>query len=312
MFLRALKAADCSAELRVLEGLGMLQNGVIDLEGKDPVVALLQGLPRLESLGLIGGGQMDLPPPNITPDAYPQPALDLPHLHTLSLRGVQTGLLLHTLIASDLPALKHLGMSSYHTTQSDLTTPFLATHGPSLLSLAYLALPDFPRPILPLPLETLLLCPSLVSLDLHIPASHPPPGPLFFDNPTAIAHSSLTHLSLPRPAKPALYDPLITSLRAIDSLREVVIQGFTYVPAGSPAALGAGLNGVVRDWAVALGRRGVVLRDSRGRSCPGLVQGSTGLWLVEDVRGGRGAVKATGARPARRSSWDEEESEGGG
>lgn len=98
----------------------------------------------------------------------------------------------------------------------------------------------------------------------------------------------------------------MASLRHVPRLKEVTFQGFTYLPAGSPALMGAGLNGTIRAWAATLGRKGVAVRDSRGKGCPGLVEVKGGVWMVEQRKG---VVKGT---RVRRSSWEEEESEGGG
>lgn len=180
-FLRALKASECAAELRSLQGLGLLMNGLVDGEGRDPVASLLGGLPNLQDLGIIGGGALDLPPWDITPETHPQPNLVLDDLLSLSLRGVANGLLLHSLVAAELPSLRSLALTSYHTVEHDLTTAFLERHGPKLRSLTFLPLPDFPKPDLPLPVHTLRLCPDLRSLTLNYPASRPPPPLAFFD-----------------------------------------------------------------------------------------------------------------------------------
>lgn len=47
------------------------------------------------------------------------------------------------------------------------------------------------------------------------------------------------------------------------------------------------------------------MRDSKGKGCPGLVE-VNGVWTAEQRKG---VVKGT---RFRRSSWEEEESEGGG
>lgn len=308
MFLRCLKAADLSVRLKTLEGVGVLMNGVVDGEGLDPLVSVLQSLPNLEKLGVVGGGGMDMPPSEDFLDNNPQPVLDLPRLAHLSLKGIRSSLLLQTLLLSPLPSLRTLKITSYNTTDQDLTTPFLSTHGEKLVSLTYLPLPDFPQPSIPFPQDTLLLCPNLRSIQFHTFPPHLAPDISFFS-----PSHPLTDLTLPRPATPSALETTLALVRSfanqavLPSLRTIQFTKFNWVNHPLGAACQAGTNGVIRDWAVLLGKRGVGVLDSKGRVASGM-KDVRGKWML-------GASTGVGVRGERRSSvrsLEDEESDGGG
>lgn len=350
--LRLLDRADFQpASLRELENVPVFANGLVTHEGLDPVVELLIAMPNLERLGVVGGGTLDFADGgagapaaghNLDEQAV---AVNLPSLASLSLRGIPAGLLLQTLIASPLPALRRLEISSYHTHPGELTTALLEEHGPKLNSLAFLPLPDFPALHFALPETTLDFCSALSSLTLHsLPNNVAPPAGTFFASrhPASLA---LRHLTLPRPPRTSssTYADLLDFLLegdslatpggrpviALPSLETVAISpGFLWVPATpqpgggvgssnvlSPAAMAAtsvssaaanaGLNGLIRQYAVRLGRRGVRVLDARGRACPGLT-------TVDPNRLGEGTAAGRAWRERRRSLEPDDESDGGG
>lgn len=360
--LRLLDKADFEpASLRELENVPVFANGLVTHEGLDPVVELLLAMPNLERLGVVGGGTLDFADGGagalaaaLEPDDQPVSA-HLPRLASLSLRGIPAGLLLQTLLASELPSLRHLEISSYQTHPGELTTALLRTHGTKLTSLAFLPLPDFPALNLALPEATLDLCPAVNSLTLHsLPNNVAPPASTFFASrrPGSLA---LRHLTLPRPPRTSsstyaeLLDFLLQGdtlptpggrqMVALPSLETVAISpGFLWVPATpqasgngplsalsslvtaassvSSAAANAGLNGLIRQYAVRLGRRGVRVLDARGRACPGLTTVDSRRPSGAGLRDGRwtptGCAGGRGWRERRRGLDPDDESDGGG
>jgi len=356
--LRLLDKADFQpASLRELENLPVFANGLVTHEGLDPVVELLLAMPNLERLGVVGGGTLDFADggagaqaAGLNPDDQPLP-VNLPRLASLSLRGIPAGLLLQTLLASDLPALRKLEISSYHTHPGELTTALLQAHGSKLATLAFLPLPDFPALHFALPESTLDLCPSVGSLTFQsLPNNVAPPAGTFF---ASRRPGSLTirHLTLPRPPRTSstTYADLLDFLLeggsvatpgsrpvvALPSLETVAISpGFLWVPAipqpgaamsVSSAAANAGLNGLIRQYAVRLGRRGVRVLDARGRACPGLTTVDphrpgegwrdgrlTPITRNEGAGGALGAAAGRAWRERRRSLEPDDESDGGG
>ncbi|CED82796.1 hypothetical protein [Phaffia rhodozyma] len=337
IFLRALKESELSSNLKRLKGLGMLMNGVIDGRGVDPLVSLLEGLPALEELSVVGGGGVDMPPSDEFIENNPQPMLYLKNLQHLSLIGIRSSLLLQALIDSDLPELTSLHLTSYHSTEWDLTTPLLQKHGWKLKSLTFIHLPDFPQPALPFPENTLLICPSLESLQFETFPHNTPPSLSFFDPipPPVPAETSvrpapppppskLRHVILPRPpnSKPATegYKRLMSDLShpsVLPSLSSLTFTKFNWVHSpngGSGGASSAGTNGIIREWAIMLGKRGVVVLDGKNKPCPDLAEVG-GKWLLAELVKRRTVSALVGRERRRRSvrSWDDsEQSEDGG
>lgn len=348
--LRLLNKADFPlASLRELENVPVFANGVVTHQGLDPVVELLLQMPGLQKLGIVGGGALDFEGDGQTAagpdgDGAGITPVDLPKLTTLSLRGIPSGLLLQTLLASPLPALTTLEVASYYSHPGEQTTALVRAHGFKLASLAFLHLPDFPALHFPLPPSTLDDCPHLVSLAFHVLPNHQPPlAADFFARPAL----HLRHLTLPRPPRTSstTYTDLVAHFCATPNLPALqtlsISPGFSWLPtppsshpaasifsafkppplnsppAVSAAATHAGLNGIVRQYAVRLGRRAVQVLDARGRGCPGLVRvEGSGEWREarEVGRGWKGSMAAGGWRERRRSAdtEDGEESEGGG
>jgi hypothetical protein len=336
--LRLLNKADFPlASLTEVENVPVFVNGLVTSDGLDPVVELVQELPNLQRLGVVGGGAIDFEDVGDGSASLAEIVLvDAPHLSSLSLRGIPSGLLLRTLLFSSLTSLRHLDIATYNTHRGDQTTAFLDKHGSKLRSLDFLHLPDFPTLSLPLPADTLQACSNLVNITFH---SLPNPLPFtpaeFFGHPAL----HLQHITLPRPprASSSTYKDLILYLCStsnLPSLRTVSISpGFSWLPTPfvgqsrsvpsplasptiSAAATQAGLNGIIRQYALYLGRRGVVVLDSRGRGCPGLtLVGGQWVEAKQVGHGWKGSPNNLGAggwRERRRSTEEDEESEGGG
>jgi hypothetical protein len=346
-FVRSLRSADWSGQLKELEELGVLMNGARTMSGKDPLVELLEGLPKLEALGVRGEGRDGLPPgTDDETGASQQPSLDLPRLKKLTIRGVDSGLLLEALITCPLPSLTSLEITPYYTSENDLTYPLLQAHGEHLRHLTYAAPTEFPRPLhLPLPIDTLSLCPNLDSLQILLSTNHTPPSPSFFhtlpiDPETPVEPHPLRSLTLSRPpSNIASYDAIIRTLlntSRFPHLQSVNLTQFTWIAASSAspsnnnpiqnriqssssspphsyAAMSSGVVGSARQWALMLGRRGVALMDGKGRTCPGIVRGEDGKWGEAGLPGLGVKGMSKEVRRRRRSvlSW-EDESDGGG
>ncbi|KAI9637352.1 uncharacterized protein MKK02DRAFT_43278 [Dioszegia hungarica] len=304
--------------LRALEGVQISDEG-------DEACVLLKPMRRLEVLSVLGPGSSSVGPSPL-PDAVP---LDLPHLHTLTLDGVQRGPLLAALIASELPNLRRLLITSYDGTVGDLTTAFLEAHGEKVLSLTFLQTREWPAIHPTPPLDTLALCPNLLDLAVLLPnpalqqkldfargligetAKHHPlvslTLPKWLDRVSASPSASpaptqpnfpLPHLDrLSIRTHPPSGNPFLATIISSPPphLRRIKIDSFSWVsPKLGRAAQQAGAGGETRVWAVYMSKMGIELLDGEGRGMPAIAEdggddAQVGGWLV-------------GARGRRRSS----------
>jgi hypothetical protein len=234
-------------------------------------------------LSLLGPGDIEAPAAFELEEANLDP-LRLNRLHTLVLTGVKSGLALHTLMSSDLPALRSVAFTSYSGCIGDLTAQFSAIHGDKITSLTYLHPREWPGFRALPPLETFEIHPNLEHLayllhkDLshltlmlaHIPARHPL---------SAITLIKWTSTPSDR-FDPLAHDPSQTGTGShrlmssfVDhppsSLGTITIDGFRWVRVDlGVRALQTGDSGEMRRWADKLRPVGVKLLDMVGKVSP--------------------------------------------
>ncbi|KAK1927047.1 hypothetical protein DB88DRAFT_433704 [Papiliotrema laurentii] len=275
--LEEIRRAPFARKLKVLEGLSVQYDN--SGQTPDPVVRLLKGLPSLELVTLFGPGNIESPSWFELEETAQDVRLD--KLHTLVLTGVKSGPVLHTLITSDLPALRNLILTSYAGCPGDLTLPFQAAHGYKVINATYLQPKEWPGfPALP-PLESLDLLPHIERLSFLLPKDlRHLSDMLKVDHP-------LKELRIPKwtsspserweadPNNPAPVGTGATSLMTglIEAppkhLERVVIDGFRWVRADlGMRALQTGDSGEMRRWADKLKGVGIDLVDMDGTKSP--------------------------------------------
>jgi hypothetical protein len=270
---------------------------------EDSVVRLLRGMRSLELLSVEGPGDCDCPSLDRL-DTVAQTPLDLPNLHTLFLTGVKSGILLHTLINSELPSLRRVMITPYDGCLDDLTSQFLQVHGDKLLSLTYPSSRDWPsydRPRPLPPLETLEWCGKLKHISflrlkdldrLRQILEHTPDAGLR----VASGHP-LRSITVPKWTRDMTDQStsLGESLKALmDSLAQnppsnlswVKVDQFRWVRQDlGVRALQTGDSREMRRWADKLKLGNIDLRDVEGNSQPSLDQ--TGGYGVQEGSTGR-------------------------
>lgn len=332
-----LRLAPCIRRLRALEGVHLTGR-----KSEEDAVRLLRAARSLELLGLVWVSSTPLDD-DLSPDDLPPPPI-LAALHTLTLVGGEPGPLLAALTRAELPALTRLVMSPYdpglRAWEDDEIRggprALQFAHGHKIRSLTYVATPGWPhRDTLP-GTDTLALHPSLAHLHLALPHA------LLHDNPDlarslADPYHPLSAITLPRWPRavrpdssvspgPAQTGPVVESqwpagnrfLAALLSrpsrLRTVRIDGFTWVsPSLGRWAAESGDSGMMRQWAVAMARAHIELRDMDGASPPIIERGrpsvSMGMGMGmgrKSVDGGRRSMDhGTNASIAIRQSIDQ-------
>ena len=270
-----IRRAPFARRLRSLEGVQVGYD--INLRSEvDPVVRLLRGLPALEVLSLIGPGDIDAPAPHELDEARQEP-LRLDKLHTITLSGVKSGLALHTLLSSDLPALNSLVVTSYANCIGDLTYPFQSAHGDKLSSVTYVHPRGWPGLRALPPSDTLELHPNLERLAYLLPKDLSHLESLFERVPE---RHPLRSMIIPKwTSNPAeRWDPgqagqqhvgtgatqMMTTILSSrpPHLAEIIIDGFRWVRADiGMRALQTGDSGEMRGWAAKYQAAGVALLD---------------------------------------------------
>jgi hypothetical protein len=331
--LNELRSAPFAGKLRALEGLQVVEE--VDLRGRDPIVHLLIAMPRLEVLGVTGPGMQGSAPR----EEYEQSSLSLPLLHTLTLDGVKSSILLSNLLRCELPSLRKLLLTSYNGCHGDQTYEFQEVHGAGLLSLTYLPTREWPTIHPTPPLNTLDLHPKLKHLSILLPNSVLQPNR---DLAASLARPNhpLSAITLPKwtnvaraspsPSPVLIPSPLpgtpsLTSLSVRDDhsrrtkcfltelldhkppqLSCITADGFTWIsPSLGRAALEAGASGEMRVWAQRLREHGVELRDGEGNTPPVVVQRRTAEG-GERARGRRMSRVEVGRSGGRRVREDED------
>lgn len=125
------------------------------------LVGLLNKLPNLEVLGVVGPGI------GVEPDEASEKRplqLSLPKLHTLKMEGVPNGDLLSTLLTATLPSLTRLILTPTPLMPFDQSLALQTTFGPQIRSLTYLPPRGWPRADTTIPPDTLDIHPELVHL----------------------------------------------------------------------------------------------------------------------------------------------------
>jgi hypothetical protein len=315
--IRALQNSPIAGQLRVLEGV-RLQQG-LDGHGQDPVVSLLRTMPNLEILGVSGLGSTD---EGFDWDSFPQAhdLLDLPRLHTLTLKGIKHGLFISNLVRTQLPSLTHLSIASYASLPNDQTQELVKAHGNKLRSLTLLPTNEWP-PVQVTPSTSVLSdCPNLVHLANRTVACVPPPAT--FAKDAVKAPHPLRKLTICRwsnstsQADPSLRpDRVLQALHAnmsvvVPSLRTIRVESFTWLRKDlGKAAMETGINGSLRRWSAHFASRGVHLVDKDGTTCPPMT--SPGRRCSSGHQAGaRFGMPGVGER--RRCSMDDEDDEEGG
>ncbi|GFZ49472.1 hypothetical protein JCM24511_07592 [Saitozyma sp. JCM 24511] len=164
--LSQLPSAPFLTKLRALEGLQIGDER--SYEGRYPFIHLLRAMPGLEVLSVLGPG---LAGRDLDLQEIDQKPIHLPKLHTLTLDGVKSSLLLSTLLISDLPSIRRLLITSYCGCPGDQTYEFQQVHGGDLISLTYLPTREWPTVHPTPPLDTLDLHPKLRHLSYLLPNS---------------------------------------------------------------------------------------------------------------------------------------------
>ncbi len=320
--LRAIQASSIASQLRTLEGLRLQQ--VLDGDGQDPVVSLLQEMPNLEVLGVTGLGSNDE-----GFDWYSVPSaqelLDLPRLHTLILKGVKHGLFISNLVRSELPALRNLSISSYASLGNDETQPLIEAHGEKLVSLTFLPTSDWPAvQINPSP-TVLSDCPNLVHLSNLTSACVPVPETFASDAVTS--PHPLRKLTICRwsnstsQANPAQRpDRVLTALyrnmsTIVPSLKTIRVENFTWLRRDlGRAAMETGVNGSLRKWSATFASHGVHVVDKDGTTCPPMspTGGGGGNRKMSFGTMGGQRLGLAGVGERRRLSLDFDDDEEGG
>lgn len=351
-----LRLAPCIRHLRALEGVHLTGR-----KAEADAVRLLRATRSLELLGLVWVGSPQ-PDDDLALDDLPPPPT-LSSLHTLTLVGGEPGQLLAALTRAELPSLTRLVMSPYDPGLSVWEDDELRggpralqlAHGHKIRSLTYVATPGWPhRDTLP-GTDTLRLHPFLAHIHLALPHA------LLHDNPDlarslADPYHPLSAITLPRWPRVVRQDSSVSPAPALGAagagagppppvdesqwpagnrflaallsrpsrLRTVRIDGFNWVsPSLGRWAAESGDSGMMRQWAVAMNRAHIELRDMDGASPPVIERGRSafGRRSVDGGRKsfdhGRGAITSIrqsidqGRRPSylRRNTGDE--SDGG-
>ena len=303
MPLDELRRGPFTRRLKSLEGVQVnyditLRNGI------DPVVKLLRFLPNLEVISILGPGDIDALALHEMEEARQEP-LKLDQIHTIIMIGVKSGLLLHTLTASDLPALRQIGLTSYTNCSDDLTYAFQAAHGEKIESLTYLHPREWPGHRALPPIDTFELHPTLDELSFLLPKDMDHLKELFNacpdDHPLrSLTLSKWTNTPTDRwEADPQTTGPtgnspssiihsLIASPRHLES---IVIDGFRWVRADlGVRALQTGDSREMRGWSEKLKLARVDLLDMDGKKQPilgGVTNGGMGGGVIMEGRGRR-------------------------
>ncbi|KDQ18243.1 hypothetical protein BOTBODRAFT_29585 [Botryobasidium botryosum FD-172 SS1] len=261
---RALAALrdSCGPRLRTIKGLrttGFLRATLETLPNpweEDALTLFLAACPVLQELEIFGPGIVDEEHIDETDEhlipASSKPPLNLPLLHTLTLVGVPYAPVFTALIATPLPALRSLTLTSYHPLTSDpttettptLTSAFLQAHGGTLTHLVFPAPPDWPRlTSTSVPPTLFQTSPNLTSIALSFPLSALLP-PL----PDAPPHH-LQCINIPRPTE-ALRKNLGVLLRSgrMGHLKEVRFGAVKWLNGMTKRALETGVQGELRRW----------------------------------------------------------------
>lgn len=306
--LEELCLAPFAKNLKALELVDVEYGAILDDKGRDVNVLLLRHLPNLEVLSLNGPGDAN---GGTGWELRKQAPLKLDKLHTLILNGVKTGIVLDTLIDSELPALRRLILTSFHQRENDLTLAFQETHGHKILSLAYLPICKPSLESHP-PNETLDLHPNLIHLSylIHDKPSHA--NVRLASTPFRSLPRSIRSLTLPKwnvagTASPAIIldpenqetahftwaPPMTNDIPSrllnmflndpLPDLKVINIDGFRWVrPELGARALMTGDSGAMRVWSDKFSEPGIEMRDMDGRTAPVLE-----FPMVEQVRGRR-------------------------
>lgn len=304
MPLDEIRRAPFTRRLKSLEGVQV--NYDITLRyGVDPTVKLLRFLPNLETISILGPGDIDALSAHEMDQAMQDP-LNLDHLHTIVMIGVKSGLLLHTLLGSDLPALRQLALTSYANCSGDLTYAFQAAHGEKIESLIYLHPREWPGFRASPPIDTFELHPTLDQLSFLLPkdldrlqallqacpAEHPLRSLTLSKWTSTLSDRWESDPQLTGPVgntASALVASLIASPRRLES---VTVDGFRWVRADlGVRALQTGDSREMRGWSEKLRAVHVDLLDMDGKKPPMLSGGNgtcaTGGGVIVDSRGRR-------------------------
>lgn len=247
------------AHLRVLKGL-RLKCSVHTSD--DHLVDLVRSCVNLEELTIIGTGidvtDFDMPgewnggPPTI---------LDLPHLHKLVMLSMPYSPLMHALLHTPLPSLRHLTVTPYDEgyVPASLVPQFICAHGKRLTSLHFFTMKTWPAMLLPSPPTLLQTCLNLSHLSLETPL---PMLTLRKSDPDHPLHI----LSIPRP-NPEYLAVLEALLPKMPGLRIVRARDVRWLrPGMSVRAQQAGTQGEMVEWRRRLSRRGVQVLDSEWKT----------------------------------------------
>lgn len=248
------------AHLRVLKGL-RLKCSVHTTD--DHLVDLVRACVNLEELTIVGTGidVTDFDAPGEWDDAGPPTIFELPRLRKLVMLSMPYSPLMHALLHTRLPALRHLTVTPYDEgyVPASLVPQFIHAHGKLLTSLHFFTMKTWPAMLLPSPTTLLQTCPSLSHLSLETPL---PMLTLRKSDPDHPLHI----LSIPRP-NPEFLSVLEALLPKMPALRIVRARDVRWLrPGMSLRAQQAGTQGEMVEWRRRLSRKGIQVVDSEWKT----------------------------------------------
>lgn len=261
----ALAAREGSIYLRCLEGISYVPSADSSVTDGDPLVQLLRCCVNLEELEIIGPGLDPTEFAFVAPDSAENPcirALDLQHLHTMTLLSMHSSPLMFALLNTPLPALQKLTLTPYDDIPfpASLASQFISTLGYSLRSLLLDTPKSWPTRLHPSPATVLHTCPNLTHLSLENPLPT-------LSVPSILASHPLRILSIPRP-KSDYWKILEGYLPHLPHLRIIRARDVRWLRRGMTLhAQGAGVQGEMREWNRRLCRRGIKVLDADWKEC---------------------------------------------
>ncbi|TDL28034.1 hypothetical protein BD410DRAFT_712654 [Rickenella mellea] len=242
--------------------------------GEDPLTQLVSCCGGLEELEVLGSGinEFDGLVTSHFPQIPPLQALNLPHLHTLTMLSMPLSDLLLHLIYTPLPSLTNVVITPYGDLQypASVVSLFLRTHGPSVTALILHTPKSWPTAVYPAPSSLLLMMPNLKILsiehllpNLFIPLRRTNASSSNSDEELQV--HSLETLWVPRPTV-QFRGTLEQMLPHLPKLNEVRARDVRWMKQGMSArALEAGFQGEMRTWHRILKPRRIKMLDADGR-----------------------------------------------
>lgn len=262
----SLAGREGSTYLRCLEGISYTpspESSVAD--SNDPLVQLLRCCVNLEELEIIGPGldptEFEFSAPD-NAEHHCIEALDLQHLHTMTLLSMHSSPLMFALLNTPLPSLRKLTLTPYDDIPYPASSVSQLIHalGHSLRSLLLDTPKSWPTRLHPSPATILHACPNLTHLSLENPLP-------VLSIPSLREPHPLRILSIPRP-KSDYWRFLEGYLPHLPNLTVIRARDVRWLRRGMTLhAQGAGVQGEMREWRRRLSRKGIRVLDADWKDC---------------------------------------------